>query len=105
MTVIRSAYAKTKGVITMIEKVVKEIDNARVMIRDAEIVKKYRGTLSSAVRFIERNQICEVGLWKKFVDVFRIQKDATYPAPMTPWSSWRSEYWGKMMRGACMVLA
>lgn len=32
---------------------------------------KFKGLLEQAVRFIERNQICEVGLWQKFVEQYR----------------------------------
>ena len=86
----------------MVEKLVKEIDNARVMSKNSDIRAKYEGTLAEAVRFIERNQICEVGLWQKFVEVFKKQEDF---AGDIWYTSWRSEFWGKMMRGASMVLA
>ena len=56
--------------------------------------------LKESVTFIERNQICEVGLWRKFVDLFRWGEDGCGEV----WVSWRSEYWGKMMRGASMVV-
>ena len=64
-----------KGFCIMVEKLVKEIDNARVMSKNSDIRAKYEGTLAEAVRFIERNQICEVGLWQKFVEVFKKQED------------------------------
>ncbi len=86
----------------MVNKVVNEIDNARIMRKDPEIVSKYYGWLKEAVQFIESNQICEVGLWKKFVQLFREQKDYENGIWYT---SWRGEFWGKMMRGASMVLA
>jgi len=91
-----------KGFCIMVEKLVKEIDNARVMSKNSDIRAKYEGTLAEAVRFIERNQICEVGLWQKFVEVFKKQEDF---AGDIWYTSWRSEFWGKMMRGASMVLA
>lgn len=86
----------------MVEKRIKGTDNRRAMKKDTDISVKYCGTLAEAVRFIERNQICEVGLWKKFVKVFKEHKDAEGEVWYT---SWRSEFWGKMMRGASMVLA
>ena len=85
----------------MVNNVVKEIDNSRVMRKNTDMQMKFEGSLANAVRFIERNQICEVGLWQKFVELFRWQTDAEGENWLT---SWRSEYWGKMMRGACMVV-
>ncbi len=84
----------------MVNKIVKEIDNLRVLNKQDEILMSFDGLLKEAVRFAERNQICEVGLWRKFVDLFRWGKDGCGEV----WVSWRSEYWGKMMRGASMVV-
>ena len=84
----------------MIEQKVKELDNVRILTKDAELSMKFERSLADAVRFLERNQICEVGLWKEFVDIFRRQTDGD----SVVWMTWRSEFWGKMMRGACMVL-
>ena len=86
----------------MTQKLIKEIDNARVMSKNASVDTKFEGTLAEAVRFIERNQICEVGLWQKFAEVFKKQEDFANDVWHT---SWRSEFWGKMMRGASMVIA
>ncbi len=84
----------------MVTKIVKELDNLRVLSKQDEILMSFDGLLKEAVEFAERNQICEVGLWRKFVDLFRWGKDGCGDV----WVSWRSEYWGKMMRGASMVL-
>ena len=86
----------------MIEKFTKKTYNSKSMIRSDDICAKYEGVLADAVRFIERNQMCEVGLWQKFVDLFKNPKDAEGKIWYT---SWRSEFWGKMMRGSSMVLA
>ena len=86
----------------MTTTLIKEIDNARVMSKNASVDTKFEGTLAEAVRFIERNQICEVGLWQKFAEVFKKQEDFANDVWHT---SWRSEFWGKMMRGASMVIA
>lgn len=60
----------------------------------------FSNTLKESIDFIERNQLYDVSLWKNFVDVFRAHKDGC-----GDWFvSWRSEYWGKMMRGASMVV-
>ncbi|MBQ8249343.1 MAG: glycoside hydrolase family 127 protein [Clostridia bacterium] len=79
---------------------VKELDGIRVLTKEAELSMKFERSLAEAVRFLERNQICEVGLWKEFVNIFRRQTDGD----AIVWMTWRSEFWGKMMRGACMVL-
>ncbi len=79
---------------------IEELANSRVMTKQNELNMKLEGSLAYAVRFVERNQICEVGLWQKFVNVFRLQQDADDGR----WLKWRSEFWGKMMRGACMVI-
>ncbi len=54
--------------------------------------------------FIKRTQLYNIWLWKKFVEQFRI-----YGVDDNRWhdvkDGWRSEYWGKMMRGACLVAA
>ncbi|MBQ7318884.1 MAG: glycoside hydrolase family 127 protein [Clostridia bacterium] len=84
----------------MVKNIVCEADHARVLSWDMDARMKFDGLLSQAVKFIESNQICDVGLWKKCVDVFRWQDDGCGDV----WVSWRSEYWGKMMRGASMVV-
>ncbi len=55
-----------------------------------------RGIADSAARFFEEVQLKDRGLWKKFVDVFRIQPDGEN-------RGWRGEYWGKSMRGGALV--
>lgn len=57
---------------------------------------KFYGIADDYARFIEKRQLLDETLWRKFVRVFSecsdIQDDG-----------WRCEYWGKMMRGACMT--
>ncbi len=84
----------------MVTYLIKELDTARTLLPDADIRMKLEGSLAESVRFVERNQICEVGLWQKFVNVFRNHADGSGNI----WISWRSEFWGKMMRGASMVV-
>ena len=84
--------------VTVISNVIKEKRDSSKFTFDGEIHMKLRGVFADSVKFIERNQLCEVGLWKKFVDQYRIQIDGDE-------GLWRCEYWGKMMRGACMILA
>lgn len=74
--------------------------NVRALNAGAALKYRSEGTLDMAVRFIGHSQICDVGLWQKCVKVFFDRKDGD-----GRWStSWRSEYWGKMMRGASMVV-
>jgi len=84
----------------MVKNIIDEIDSARRLFRDESSLNKFEGLLAEAVEFIERNQICDVRLWEMCVDVFRWHDDGC-----GDWRvSWRSEYWGKMMRGASMVV-
>ena len=66
-------------------------------LSDENIIKsvKYTGFIDDAFKFTEDNQLLDAKLWKRFVQQFRA--DADYDG------GWRCEYWGKMMRGACMV--
>ncbi len=79
-----------------VENAISEISQARQYekIKDADI--QFHGMFEKSIRFIERNQICDVNLWAKFVNQYRLKTDDDM--------GWRCEYWGKMMRGACMVI-
>ncbi len=57
----------------------------------------YSGQLDSAIRFVEEKQLLDPTLWTLFVNQFR-QGDTDDND-----IGWRSEYWGKMMRGACFT--
>lgn len=56
---------------------------------------KYYGSEKNALNFVLENQLKDLTLWRDFVDVFRRSPDDVD-------DGWRGEYWGKMMRGACM---
>ncbi len=56
---------------------------------------KFHGLADQAARFLQREQLMDVALWAKFVDLFRSQPDGL--------KGWRGEFWGKMMRGAALV--
>lgn len=56
---------------------------------------QYEGFMDHAYRFILRVQLMREDLWARFVQQFR--EDSDYEG------GWRGEYWGKMMRGACLV--
>ena len=73
----------------------------KVLCKPKNVDMQFVGVLKESVAFIEQNQLFDVDLWNKFVDVFRIQNDGN-----GEWfTTWRSEYWGKMLRGACMTIA
>lgn len=59
---------------------------------------KYSGLPQKAIEFISNAQLKNAELWKKCVDVFGTNIDIQD-------KGWRGEYWGKMMRGACLVYA
>lgn len=80
----------------MRENKIPEINGLRLLSRTAAKGSAYGGIFKDTVRFFERNQICEVDLWRKFVEQYRIDADAK--------GGWRCEYWGKMMRGSCMIV-
>ena len=56
---------------------------------------RYEGFMDQAYRFILHEQLMRADLWARFVRQFR--EDSDYEG------GWRGEYWGKMMRGACLV--
>ena len=58
----------------------------------------YSGEMARSIEYIKCEQIKDDKLWKKFVQQFRIRSDAND-------MGWRGEFWGKMMRGACVVYA
>lgn len=56
----------------------------------------FRGVMDYYARFIEENQLLLEEDWHLFVDQFRSGVDDAD-------AGWRGEYFGKMMRGACMT--
>ena len=54
----------------------------------------YNGLIDEAVRFVEKIQLLDRSLWEKVVGVF---KDGGFE------KGWHGEFWGKLMRGGCMV--
>ena len=54
----------------------------------------YNGLIDEAVRFAERLQLLDKPLWDKVIKVFDYGK---FP------KGWHGEYWGKLMRGGCIV--
>ena len=62
----------------------------------ADTRKHFSGCADSIAHFLEKEQLLDRVLWKRFVNQFREQIDGTN-------YGWRGEYWGKMMRGGAMV--
>lgn len=56
----------------------------------------FEGVIDKTMTFVEEKQLLNMELWKRFVKQFQIQADSDD-------RGWRGEYWGKMMRGACLV--
>lgn len=73
------------------------MENGRRMWREPFSEISFNGLFTDVTDFIQRNQVCEVDLWNKFVEQFKVQSDSLD-------KRWRCEYWGKMMRGASMVV-
>ena len=57
---------------------------------------KYTGAPHEYVLFTEKHQLLNKKTWDKFVEVFTEDSDDHD-------IGWRCEYWGKMMRGACLT--
>ncbi|MBE7037835.1 MAG: hypothetical protein E7404_02905 [Ruminococcaceae bacterium] len=55
----------------------------------------YKGFVDDTYRFIEDFQLMRPEIWSRFVQQFREAADRD--------GGWRGEFWGKMMRGACMT--
>ena len=66
-----------------------------IFFADYDNSSKYEGFIQKTFEFVEESQLLRTDLWKRFVQQFK--EDADYEG------GWRGEYWGKMMRGACVV--
>ena len=60
---------------------------------------RYAGQIADSIGYIEGEQLMDAALWALFVEQFRIGGVDDHDL------GWRSEYWGKMMRGACFTYA
>ena len=54
----------------------------------------YNGLIDEAARFVEKIQLLDKPLWEKVIAVFDYGKFQ---------KGWHGEYWGKLIRGGCMV--
>jgi len=57
---------------------------------------KYTGRADEAAAFTLRHQLLDAAMWRRFVDVYRENSDASD-------EGWRNEFWGKTMRGGCLT--
>jgi len=57
---------------------------------------KYIGSPDRYVQFAKTNQLLNPNTWANFVRVFKSDSDDCN-------LGWRGEFWGKMMRGACLI--
>ena len=64
--------------------------------------RTYRGVMDKHARFIEENQLFNETDWMLFVKQYRDVTDITAEDPIGR-IGWRGEFFGKMMRGACMT--
>ncbi len=85
--------------------IVKEKRNGGVFLLIAKVhsclgpgAARYTGPPDNYVRFAMEHQLLDAQTWEKFVQVFREDSDDFD-------KGWRGEYWGKMMRGACLTYA
>lgn len=68
-----------------------------LMVKKQEpLAAKYEGPADHYAVFIQEKQLKDISLWKEFVRVFKEHTDIAD-------KGWRGEYWGKMMRGACLT--
>ncbi len=58
--------------------------------------QRWQGVLDGACRLIAARELKNRPLWKKFVNEYRAMRDGERNA-------WAGEYWGKMLRGACIT--
>ena len=56
----------------------------------------YDGLPDEVARFVIKNQLLDKNAWNHFVYAYKNNVDI-------PDKGWRGEYWGKMMRGACLT--
>lgn len=72
-------------------------DETDIFYPEKNVDCRFNGAYAEALDFIMKYQLMRPDLWKKFVNLYRIQPDAEH--------GWTGEYWGKMMRGACWCYA
>lgn len=66
-----------------------------IPIFDEEVKLICAGGLECPLAFAAVEQIRSADIWRKFVDRYRFHADCD--------NGWRGEFWGKAMRGACLI--
>ncbi len=56
----------------------------------------FSGIANNTATLLQNEFLCNKKLWHSFAEVFHTQPDGEN-------NGWRGEYWGKMMRGACLI--
>ena len=56
----------------------------------------YNSAVDELIKFVEKNQLKDRELWHMIAEQFASSPDDED-------NGWRGEYWGKLMRGACMT--
>lgn len=67
---------------------------------DYENKAEFNGFIDETIKFIEDFQLMRKDVWKRLVEQFRIEADSTGEFKS---GTWKGEFWGKLMRGACFV--
>ena len=88
-----------QGVLTYYENTpqYKTVTNKDVFVPCRIRSRELTGIADQMARFIEDYQLLNTAKWKQFVDIF-----ATGNVDSAN-NGWRGEYWGKLMRGACIT--
>lgn len=68
------------------------------MLSKKEDTFSFEGFIDRGIRFIESFSLLNAELWKRFAEQFVIHSDCEGNT-----RTWKGEYWGKMMRGACFI--
>ena len=68
-----------------------------VLFANYENTYRFDGFVDKAIRYIEEEQLLDAEHWTRFVDQYRQDGADSHDG------GWRGEYWGKMMRGACLT--
>ena len=66
------------------------------VLHEADFTADSSGVPFSAARFVTGHQLMNSRLWELFAGQFVTRQDSGN-------NGWRGEYWGKMMRGACLT--
>lgn len=72
------------------------ISNQDEMFFNQKTKYEFEGIIDDTIRFIEDVQLLDEKLWSELVNQFRKHTDCED-------ARWRGEFWGKMMRGACLT--